>query len=89
MHLQAYFAARGRNFDGMNAVLRGAGQPAKALDARDLVLLHQEVEAVGVFGDDGVLALLHRGPVQRRRADAFNAEVGGVLQMFPDFGVEE
>ena len=42
-----------------------------------------------MLGDDGVLALEHRGPVERGRADAPNAEFGGVLQVVPDFGVEE
>ena len=75
----ADFGRSRRHFDGVHAVLRRAGQPAIALDARDLVLLHQEVEALGVLGDDGVLALQHGGPVERGRADAFNAEFGGVL----------
>ena len=73
----------------MYPIARRAGQAAVALHARDLVLLHQEVQAFGVLGDDGVLALEHRGPIQRGRADAFDAEVGGVLQVVPDFGVEE
>ena len=38
---------------------------------------------------DGGLALLHRGPVQLRRADAGDAIVRRVLQMVPDFGVEQ
>jgi hypothetical protein len=32
-------------------------------EIRDLVLLHQEVEALHVLRDDGVLARQHRGPV--------------------------
>ncbi len=85
----ADFAGRVAYLDGMHVALRRAGEPAKALEPGDLVLLHQEVETLGVLDDDGVFALEHRGPVERGRADAANAEVGGVLQMVPDFGVEE
>jgi hypothetical protein len=60
-----------------------------AFEPRDLVLLHQEVQALDVLGDDRVLALEHGGPVERGRAEALNAKIGGVLQMVPDFGVEE
>ena len=52
--------------DGVDAVFGGAGEPAVAGDHRDLVLLHQEVEALGVLVDDGGLALLHGGPVELR-----------------------
>ncbi len=86
---RADFSARRRDFNRVHAALRRAGQSANALDARDLVLLHQEIETLGVLGDDGVLALEHRGPVERGRADAPNAKISGVLQVVPDFGVEE
>ncbi len=75
-------AGRG-NFDGMHAVLCRAGEPAGARNDGDLVLLHQEFEALDVLGDDGVFALEHRGPVERGRADAGNAKLGGVLQVVP------
>ena len=67
----------------------GPVRRAVAGDDGDLVLLHQELEALGVLGDDGGLALLHAVPVELRRADAVDAVFGGVLQVVPDFGVEE
>ena len=88
LHL-ACFAGPGRHLDGVHAVLGRAGEAAIALDARDLVLFHQKIEALGVLGDDAVFALEHRGPVERGRTDAFDAEVGGVLEMVPYLGIEE
>ncbi len=77
----------------VRAALRRAGQAAKALNTRDLVLFDQEVEALGVLGDDGVLALEHRLPVERRRnrrgVAKADAEVGGVPQVVPYLGIEE
>ncbi len=81
----ADFAGRVAYLDGMHAALRRAGEPAKALEPGDLVLLHQEVEALGVLRDDGVFALEHRGPIERGRADAANAEVGGRVADGPRF----
>src|SRR5579872_4804555 len=52
------------DFDGEDSVLCGAGQLAVALDGLDFVLLHEEVEALGVFRDDLVLAVLDGGPVE-------------------------
>ena len=73
----------------MNAVLRGAGELAVALDGLDFVLAHQELEAFGVFADDFGLAVLHRFPVQLARGDALDAEFLGIFQVVPDFGVEQ
>ena len=72
-----------------NAVLRRAGQLAVAFHGLDLVLLHQELEALGVLGDDFLLALLNRGPVQLARVHAFDAEFLGLFQVIPEFGVEQ
>ena len=46
--------------------LAGAGQAAVALDHVDLVLLHQELDALGVLGDDLVLAVEHQREIQAR-----------------------
>ena len=42
-----------------------------------------------MLGDDGVFALEYRGPVECGCVDSLNTEVGGVLQVVPDLGVEE
>ena len=70
------------HLDGMNAVLRRAGQLAEALDGRDLVLLHQEVETLDVPRDHVVLARQHALPVQLRR-HAVDAVPVGMLQVVP------
>src|SRR5215831_4142039 len=54
-----------REIDGVDAVFSAAGQAAIAGDHGDLVLLHQKAEALGVFFDDGGLALLDGIPVER------------------------
>jgi hypothetical protein len=87
LHVRDGFAVG--DFDRMYAFQRRAGQPSKSHDPRNLVLLHQEVQALGVLGDDGVFALEHRGPIERGRADSLNAKVGGVLQVVPDLSIEE
>ncbi len=73
----------------MNAVFRRAGEPAVALDGRDLVLAHQEVETLHVLGDDPVLAIENGLPIDGDRAHAFNAMLGGMLQVVIDFRVEK
>ncbi len=75
--------------DGVNAVFGGAGEAAVAGDDGDLVLLHQEVEALGVLVDDGGLALLHGVPVEGAAVDVVDAVFGGVLEVVPELGVEE
>ena len=77
------------DFDGEHAVLRRAGQLAVAFHGLDFVLLHQELEALGVLGDDLRFALLNRGPVELARVDALDAEFFRVFQVVPEFGVEE
>ena len=47
-----------------------AGQPRRALDPVDLVLLEQELDALGQAGDDAVLARLHLGHVDADRGAA-------------------
>ena len=69
--------------------LAGPGQPAVALDDVDLVLLHQELDALGVLGDDLVLAVDHQGEIEARVL-AVNALFDGVLETLPNVGrVEE
>ena len=48
-------------FEDVDAAV--AGQPRRALDPVDLVLLEQELDALGQAGDDPVLARLHLGHV--------------------------
>ena len=83
------FTGCGGDLDGVDAGLGGAGEAAEAFDAGDLVFLEEEVEALDVFGDDGVFALEDCGPVEGGGADAVDAEFGGVLEVVPDFSVEE
>ena len=78
-----------RDFDGKHAILRRAGQLAVSFDGFHLVLLHQELEALGVLGDDLRLALLDGSPVQLARVHAFDAEFLGLFQVVPEFGVEQ
>ena len=84
------FAVRSAGqFHRVHAVFCRAGRSAVTGNYRHLVLLHQELESLGVLGDDGALALLHRGPVELRRPDTGDAVVGRVLQVVPDLGVEK
>ena len=81
--------AVGGDLDGQHTVLRRAGQLAVSPDGFDFVLLHQELETLGVLGHDLRLALLDGGPVQLAGVDAFDAEFFGVFQVVPEFGVEQ
>ncbi len=74
---------------GVNSVLRRAGQLAVAFQGLDFVLAHQEVESLGVLGNDLRFAVLHRAPVQLGRIHAFDAEFLGVFQVIPELGVEQ
>ena len=76
------------DFDVVNAILGGAGQFAVAFNGLDFVLLHQKLEAFGVFSDDLPFALLNRGPVQLTSVDPLDPEFLGVFQVVPEFGVE-
>ena len=42
-----------------------------------------------MLGDDLSLALLNRAPVQFARVHTFDAEFLGVLQVVPEFGIEQ
>ncbi len=77
------------DFDGEHAILRRAGEFAVAFHGLDFVFLHQEFEALGVFGDDLSFAILDRGPVELARVYAFDAEFFGFFQVVPEFGVEQ
>ncbi len=81
--------AVGGDLDGQHTVLRRAGQLAVAADGFHLVLLHQEVETLGVLGHDLRLALLDGGPIQLARVHAFDAEFFCFFQVVPKLGVEE
>ena len=83
------FAVGGFNGDGVNSLLGRTGEPAVALDGGDLVLAHQEVETLHVFGDDPVLAVENGLPVDGDRAHAFNPVLGGMFQVVINLGVEE
>ena len=60
------------DFDGVDAILGRAGELAVAGDHRDFVLLHQELQTLGVLVDDALLALLDGAPVQRDGAVMFS-----------------
>ncbi len=62
------------DFDGVDAAFGGAGELAVALDDGHLVLLHQELETLGVLVHDALLALLDGAPVQRGAAEVLDAE---------------
>ena len=62
---------------------------AVSLEGGDLVLLHQEVEALGVAHDDVVLAGDHGLPVDAAVGYAVDAVTVGVLQVIPELGGEE
>ena len=63
----------------------GTRQAAETLDHVDLVLLHQEVDALGVLGDDLVLAVEDQREIQAR-IFAMDAVFDGVLEMLPNVG---
>ena len=67
------------------AVARARQDRAVALDPVDLVLLHQELDALGVLGDDLVLAIEHHGVIQPRIL-AVDAVFAGVQEVLPDIG---
>ena len=75
--------------NGVNSLFRRAGELAIALDDGDLVLAHEEVETLHMLGDDPVLAIQNGLPVESDRAHAFDAVLGGVLEVVIDLGVEE
>ena len=73
----ARFRTGGQNdiarFQSLGATVRGVdfdaartGQPRVALDPIDLVLAHEELDALGVLGDDRILALQHQRVIQAR-----------------------
>ncbi len=69
--------------------LAGAGQAAITLDPIHLVLLHQELDALGVLGDDLVLAVAHQREIETRVL-AVDALFGGVQEPLPDVrGMQE
>ena len=77
------------NFDCEHAILRGAGKFAIAADGLDFIFLHQKFEALGVLGDDLVLAVLDRGPIQLARVYAFDAKFFRFFQVVPELGIEQ
>src|SRR5664279_1836906 len=82
-------AAFALDLDGVNAVLGRAGQLAVALDHRDFVLLHQELQALGVLVDDALLALLNARPVEGDSGGVLQAEGGAIFHVVKDFGVKQ
>ena len=77
------------DFDGVDAALGRAGELAVALDDGHLVLLHQELETLGVLVHDALFALLDGAPVQGDAGGVFEAEGGAVFHVVVDFGVEK
>ncbi len=69
--------------------VRRAGQLAVAADDVDLVLAHQELQALGVLVDDALLALLNRAPVQRDAGGVLQAELGAFFHVVVDLGIEQ
>ena len=72
-----------------DAALGSAGELAPSFHGGDLVLAHEEFQALGVLGHNLVFALLDGLPVQFGLVDAFNPKFFGLLEMVPDFRVEE
>ena len=83
------FCAVRFHFHCVHAVLRAARQSSKTRNNGDLVLLHQELEALHVFRDNRVLARQHRRPIERPRLNALDAKLLGFLQVVPQLGVEQ
>ena len=77
------------DLDCVYAVLGRAGEFAVALDDGDLVLLHQELQSLGVLVDDPLLALLDRSPVQSDAGSVLHAKLGAFLHVVVDFRVEQ
>src|ERR1700722_5062815 len=73
----------------MNAILRRPREFAVALQGLHFILLHQEIEALSVFGDDLRLAILNRGPVELARIHALYAKLLGFFQVIPKFRVKQ
>ena len=81
--------AVGGEGEGVEAAFGRAGERGESGDDGDLVFLHQKSEALGVLVDDGGFALEDVVPVELRGGDVVDAELGGVLEVVPDFCVEE
>src|SRR3954469_16253783 len=82
-------SAFGVNLDGVNATLRRAREASVTLDHVDLVLTHQELESLGVLGNDLRLAADDGAPVELHVLSADHAELFAFLQMVRQFGVEQ
>ena len=82
-------ALDGSQIDSVDAVLCASGESTVAGDHGDLVLLHKEAEALGVLVDDRGFALLHGVPVEGAGIDVVDAVFGRVLEVVPQFGIEE
>src|SRR5207248_1706109 len=54
-----------------------------------LVLFHQKIQALGVLGDDLILAVLYDFPIQFARAQTINAIFFGGLEVIVNFGVKQ
>ena len=72
-------------FVGLDFHLAGAFDGGEAGESLDLILLHQKLDAFGVFLDDAVLALDHLRVVEHRLLDR-DAFVGGVVGEAPQLG---
>ena len=73
----------------MDSSLGRTGELAVALDDGHFVLLHQELETLGVLVDDALFALLDSAPIQGGTAQVLDAERVAVFHVVIDFGIEK
>src|SRR5664280_553475 len=70
--------------DRVDAVLSGPRQFAPSADHIHLVLLHQELQALGMFVHDALFALLDRAPVQRNARRVLQSKLHAFLHVVED-----
>src|ERR1039458_5505070 len=75
--------------DRVDAVLSGPRQFAPSADHIHLVLLHQELQALGMFVHDALFALLDRAPVQRNARRVLQSKLHAFLHVVEDFRIEQ
>ncbi len=76
------------HFHLQRAATRALQNGRIALHPVDLVLLHQELDALGMLRDDLVFAIQHLGVIELR-VFALDPLVGGVHEVFPQVGCVE
>ena len=73
----------------MNPIFRRPRQLAVAADDVDLVLFHQELQALGVLVYNALLALLDRAPVQGDAGRVLQPKFRAFLHVVVDLGVKQ